>query len=154
MRFKLKYLNEKSFIFIIVLFFFTSLFIAFTWGLISGKNKTFPYSLALKVYGDQQFNIVGVGSDTINTNILGERLNKEGWKVNMIQNPDGFHFCVTAFQTSEIIMEFIQTVKKLIPEIPDTKTRSKCIYGTMQTIPDPDIIKDIIGEYLHIVNGF
>jgi glutamate/tyrosine decarboxylase-like PLP-dependent enzyme len=108
----------------------------------------------LKVYGDPQFNIVGIGSDTININILGERLNKEGWKVNMIQNPDGFHFCVTAFQTSEIIMEFIQTIKKLIPEIPDTKTRSKCIYGTMQTIPDPDIIKDIIGEYLHIVNGF
>jgi sphinganine-1-phosphate aldolase len=108
----------------------------------------------LEIYGDPKFNIVGIGSQVINTNILGERLNKKGWKLNMIQNPDGFHFCVTSFHTVEVIAEFIQELKDLIPNIPDTKTKSKCIYGTMKTIPDPDIIQDIIGEYLHIVNGF
>lgn len=108
----------------------------------------------LEIYGDPKFNIVGIGSKIINTNILGERLNQKGWKLNMIQNPDGFHFCVTGFHTKEVISEFIQELKQLIPNIPDSRTKSKCIYGTMKTIPDPDIIQDIIGEYLHIVNGF
>ena len=49
----MRYINEKNSTFIISLLFFVSLMIAFSWGLISGKNKTFPYSLALKLYGDK-----------------------------------------------------------------------------------------------------
>ena len=31
--------------------------------------------------------------------------------------------------------------------------KSKCIYGTMKTIQDTDIISNVITEYLHVLNG-
>ena len=108
----------------------------------------------LFIYGEPKLNIVALGSNKININILGEKLKKERWNINMIQNPDGFHFCVTDYHTSEVIDKFIQKVRELIPNIPDSKTKSKCIYGTMKSVKDGDIVKDIVAEYLHITNGF
>ena len=108
----------------------------------------------LFIYGEPQLNIIAVGSHLININILGETLKKQGWSINMIQNPSGFHFCVTEYHTTEVLDRFMECVRDLIPTIPDSKTKSKCIYGTMKSVGDGDIVKDIVVEYLHITNGF
>lgn len=108
----------------------------------------------LMVYGNPELNIVGIGSSELNINILGDRLNNKGWKINMIQNPGGFHFCITCFHTKEIIDNFMSDLESLIPNLPDSNTESKCIYGTMKSVNDNDIIKDVITDYLHVVNGY
>jgi len=113
--------------------------------------KTIP---ELFIYGEPQLNIIAIGSHLININILGETLKKQGWSINMIQNPSGFHFCVTEYHTTEVLDRFMECVRDLIPTIPDSKTKSKCIYGTMKSVGDGDIVKDIVAEYLHITNGF
>lgn len=115
------------------------------------KIKDIP---ELFIYGEPKLNILALGSKKININILGETLKKQGWSINMIQNPGGFHFCVTSYHTTQVLDRFIQELKNLIPTIPDSKTKSKCIYGTMKSVGDADIVKDIVAEYLHITNGF
>ena len=65
----------------------------------------------------------------------------------------GFHFCITSYHTIKIIEEFIQDIKSLIPTIPNSRVKSKCIYGTMKSVNDSDIIQDIIVDYLHLING-
>ena len=87
-------------------------------------------------------------------NILGDKMNKKGWKINMIQNPNGFHFCVTHYHTKEIINEFITDLQNIIPEIPEGLSKSKCIYGTMKSVNDGEIIKDVICDYLHMTQGY
>lgn len=106
------------------------------------------------VYGEPKLNIIALGSNQININILGDKIKEAGWSINMIQNPAGFHFCITQFQTKEILTRFFELVKSLIPTIPDSNTKSKCIYGTKQSVNDGEIVQDIIAEYIHIVNGF
>lgn len=107
----------------------------------------------LSIYGEPELNIIAIGSNKININILGEELKKKGWNINMIQNPGGFHFCITSYHTIKIIEEFIEDIKSLIPTIPNSRVKSKCIYGTMKSVNDSEIIQDIIVDYLHLING-
>lgn len=105
------------------------------------------------IYGKPELNVVAMGSKEINMNILGEKLKDKGWDINMIQNPGGFHFCVTSYHTKEVIDEFFADLNELVPEIPHSTTDSKCIYGTMKSLNDNEIIQDVITEYLHILNS-
>lgn len=107
----------------------------------------------LYIFGEPKLNIIAMGSNTKNMYILGEALKKKKWDINMIQNPDGFHFCVTKYHHQEIIDEFISDLKTLLPETSSKIEKSKCIYGTMKTIQDTDIISNVITEYLHVLNG-
>jgi sphinganine-1-phosphate aldolase len=105
------------------------------------------------IYGKPELNVVAMGSKDINMNILGEKLKDKGWDINMIQNPGGFHFCVTSYHTKEVVDEFFADLNELVPEIPHSTTDSKCIYGTMKSLNDNEIIQDVITEYLHILNS-
>jgi len=109
----------------------------------------------LYVYGNPISSIVAIGSKQININILSDELKKKNWGINVIQNPSGFHFCITNNHNENIINSFITDLKLLVLEIkqkPSIKY-SPCIYGTMQKINDNEIIDDVLVNYLHIVNG-
>ena len=51
----------------------------------------------LKVIGEPKLSIIAVTSDVININILCDELKKKKWSINVIQNPNGFHFCLTSY---------------------------------------------------------
>ena len=87
---------------------------------------------------------------------LAEELKKEGWDINVIQNPTGFHFCLTFYHTRDVIDDFIETMKSKISILKNNALNIKyspCIYGTMQQINDSEIMSDVITDYLHVVNG-
>ena len=111
----------------------------------------------LFVYGEPKLSIVGIGSNTININIIADELKKKGWEINVIQNPNGFHFCITSYHTIKIINNFIGDLKNTILYIKKNKLEnvkySPCIYGTMSKINDSAIMTDVISDYLHVVNG-
>ena len=86
-------------------------------------------------------------------NILGEELKKKKWNINMIQKPGGFHFCITSYHNKEIIDTFFNDMIELIKTVPSSKSKSKCIYGTMESINDNEIVKDVIVDYLHLINA-
>ena len=108
----------------------------------------------LYIIGDPQLSIIAISSDKININVLAEELKKKKWDLNVIQNPNGFHICLTSYHTVEILDEFVKNIQEIIPIIKDDKTKfSPCIYGTMQKINDNSIIRDVVKNYVHIVNG-
>ena len=106
------------------------------------------------VIGEPQLSIIAIGSDKVNINVLAEELKHKEWEINVIQNPNGFHFCLTSYHTKEIIDLFIADLKDVILENRDKKIKySPCIYGTMEKINDTEIIKDVISDYLNCING-
>ena len=81
-------------------------------------------------------------------------LKEKGWDINVIQNPNGFHFCITSYHTKEIMEQFIINVKEIIDNNNlNIVDYSPCIYGTMKKIKDKDIIEDVVTDYLHCKNN-
>ena len=109
------------------------------------------------VYGKPKLSIVAIGSKTLNINIISDELKKKKWEINVIQNPNGFHFCITSYHTLKIIDKFIidliDVIKYIKTHNMDSIKYSPCIYGTMSKINDSDIMTDVISDYLHVVNG-
>ena len=106
------------------------------------------------IYGIPRLSIIAIGSDKININLLAEKLKGIGWSVSVIQNPSGFHFCITSYHTKEIIDNFVDDMKNIISKEELKKGNSSpCIYGTMKKVNDPSIIKSVVTDYLHCVNG-
>ena len=108
----------------------------------------------IEVIGNPQLSIIALKSKTININIIAEDLKKNKWEVNVIQNPNGFHFCLTQYHTKVIIDSFIIDLKQSIKDNINNKSEySPCIYGTMQKINDSEIIEEVISDYLNCING-
>ena len=108
----------------------------------------------LYIIGNPELSIIAITSNIINTTTLCEYLEKEGWKMNIIQNPNGFHFCITSYHNKDIIDNLILSIKKIINEKNlYIKDNSLCIYRTMKKINDNEIIEDIVTDYLHCVNN-
>ena len=111
----------------------------------------------LYVYGNPQLSIIAVNSNTLNINLIADELKTKKWEVNVIQNPNGFHFCITSYHTKEVLDNFFYDLNNIVNDLKEkSKSNMKyspCIYGTMQKINDSDLMEDIITDYLHVVNG-
>jgi|GEM_PF-16172 len=53
----------------------------------------------IMVFGDPQLTLLGFRSKTLNVHMIANELEIRGWKLNFLQNPDGFHFCLTHVHT-------------------------------------------------------
>lgn len=51
------------------------------------------------IYGTPNYSVLGFRSNTLNSHYIADELDKRGWKLNLLQNPDGFHFCLTHVHT-------------------------------------------------------
>lgn len=51
------------------------------------------------VYADPQCSVLGFRSDSLNPHLIADELAKRGWKLNLLQNPNGFHLCLTHVHT-------------------------------------------------------
>jgi sphinganine-1-phosphate aldolase len=111
----------------------------------------------LYIYGNPCLSIVAINSNSLNINLIADELKKKKWEVNVIQFPQGFHFCITSYHTKEVFDNFFYDLKNIINVLKNNCngniTYSPCIYGTMQKINDSDLMEDIITDYLHVVNG-
>jgi sphinganine-1-phosphate aldolase len=112
----------------------------------------------LYIYGKPQLSILAVNSAKLNINVIADELKSKLWEVNVIQNPCGFHFCLTSFHTKEVLDNFFYDLKNIINKLNESNETknikySPCIYGTMEKIDDSDIMNDVITDYLHVVNG-
>jgi hypothetical protein len=86
--------------------------------------------------------------------MLSEYLKELKWDINVIQNPNGFHFCLTSYHTKEILTDFIKDIRDIInTKTLDISDYSPCIYGTMKKVKDIDIIEEVVTDYLHCVNN-
>lgn len=110
----------------------------------------------LFVFGNPEVCLVAIGSKTYDILLLCDELKEKGWNLNILQNPNSFHFCITNVHTKETIDNLLEDIKesnnKLKNKNNDAIT-SKSIYGTTQKIKGTDIIDDVAREYLYCLNS-
>lgn len=106
------------------------------------------------VYGNPELSVVAIGSDIFDIYLLSSKLKDKKWNLNMIQNPKGFHICITSCHNKKIIDSLINDIKIILEDIDKNYKgeMSTCIYGTTQEITDREIVRDVVSEYLYIVN--
>lgn len=53
----------------------------------------------IHVFGDPQGSVLGFQSKSLNPHLIADEMEKKGWKLSLLQNPDGFHLCLTEIHT-------------------------------------------------------
>ena len=110
----------------------------------------------LFIYGKPNVCIVAIGCETYDVLFLADALKEKKWTLNILQDPNSFHFCVTQCHTKEIIDEFIKHANECHNELKKkdlSEQVSQSIYGTTQKIDIPEIIDDLARDYLYCLNG-
>lgn len=109
----------------------------------------------LFIYGNPHLNVIGIGSNTVNIYTVAEKLNQNGWNLNMLQNPKSIHFCITLQHTDvELRERFIKDMREAVEYAKKNSTFEGSLtgmYGTMVEINDNQITDDIIVGYLNTI---
>ena len=94
------------------------------------------------IFGDPKWSVLGFRSNTLNVHLIADELDKLGWKLNLLQKPDGFHICLTQVHTLVEGFEdkFISDLKTAIAGVksyPDDKAPegNVKVYGAISTMP-------------------
>lgn len=94
------------------------------------------------IFGNPQWSILGFRSDTLNPHFIADELEKRGWKLNLLQKPDGFHLCLTHVHTlvEHFEEKFISDLGEAITAVKqypaDKKpTGNVKVYGTIGMLP-------------------
>ncbi len=53
----------------------------------------------ITIFGNPKWSVLGFRSDTLNPHLIADELDKRGWKLSLLQNPNGFHMCLTHVHT-------------------------------------------------------
>ena len=106
-----------------------------------------------KVIGNPSINVVAFYSKKYKTGQILDFLSKEGWNLNILQNPICLHLCITPKNINNID-NFILSLKKILNEnVNNNFDNIVSIYGLSANIPDKSIIKNIINEYLDMTTN-
>lgn len=94
------------------------------------------------VYGDPKWSVLGFRSDTLNPYLIADELEARGWKLNLLQNPVGFHLCLTHVHTlvEEFDKKFINDLHDAIVSVKQYSSEKKPggnvkVYGAVGMMP-------------------
>lgn len=60
------------------------------------RVATLSESFDIHVFGNPKWSVLGFQSNALNPHAIAQVMNQEyGWKLDLMQNPDGFHLCLT-----------------------------------------------------------
>jgi sphinganine-1-phosphate aldolase len=93
------------------------------------------------VCGDPQYSVLGFRSHTLHPHFIADELHQRGWELNLLQNPDGFHLCITHVHTlvegfeNKLIHDLQESIAavKLYPPKKEPTGNVKA-YGTIRTL--------------------
>ncbi len=107
----------------------------------------------IEIFSDPSWSVLGLYSSTFNSHLIADELDKKGWKLNLLQNPDGFHLCLThvhtlvdglAEQFSDDLRQAIETVKAY--PIDHKPTGNVKVYGAVGMMPTA-VQKEVCKQY-------
>lgn len=105
------------------------------------------------VYGNPKWSVLGFRSHTLNPHLIADELDKKGWKLNLLQQPDGFHLCLTHVHASidEFEVQFINDLEEAVLAVKnypvDMKPRGNVkVYGTVGMMPI-ELQREICNQY-------
>lgn len=110
----------------------------------------------LKLFGDSLF-MTAIGSDEFNIYHVNDYLKTKGWRMNGQQNPNGFHFCVTGPQITNmgITDEFEKDLKAAVEYAKQQKgdPKSAAMYGGAGQEIDPSMYIPMLTAYTDVTQS-
>ncbi|CEF63252.1 Sphingosine-1-phosphate lyase 1 [Strongyloides ratti] len=108
----------------------------------------------IEIHGNSDVSVVAFKSKKFNIYAVSDELNKKGWNLNCLQNPDAIHFCLTYNQASDdVVNSFVSDLKSAVEEVKSdpekgNKSKSAAIYGMAAQVPDKSLIDEVTSLYL------
>ena len=100
------------------------------------------------VIGNPKINVVAFYNIKYSIGQLSEYLTKNGWNINILQNPVCLHICITP-KNLDNIGQLINLLRNFNYCEPSQKDESiTAIYGMAAKIPDKSIVRDLVEYYL------
>lgn len=101
--------------------------------------------------------ILTLSSPIFNIYQIGDLLQKKGWHLNQLQNPEGIHLCLTRLHTGTGVAEaFISDLGTVVKDMKEHKHPEKggsaTIYGMSGTLPDGPVT-ELLKTYLDVTLG-
>ncbi|MFC3909265.1 pyridoxal phosphate-dependent decarboxylase family protein [Legionella dresdenensis] len=95
------------------------------------------------IFGDPQWSVLGFRSANLNCFSIMEEMKKRGWELNALQNPDGFHMCLTHVHTlmPDFAKKFIEDLQNAVAAVKkygkDHKPANIVkVYGKIKMMPN------------------
>ena len=105
------------------------------------------------VIGDPKINVVAFYNTKYSIGQLSEYLTKNGWNINILQNPVCLHICITP-KNIDNIDELVRLLRNFNNCEPSQKDENiTAIYGMAAKIPDKGIVNDLVEYYLDLTTS-
>lgn len=108
----------------------------------------------LSLLGDSLF-VIAVGSESLDTYAVLDAMAKQGWNLNGIQNPAGFHLCVTQRHAEPGVVEaFVDGLRFAVDHVrshPEETGVMRTVYGLAASIPAKGVVTDFLKGYIDLM---
>ncbi|KAK6039407.1 hypothetical protein COOONC_23088 [Cooperia oncophora] len=107
-----------------------------------------------QLHGSPDVSVVAFKSSAFNIYAVSDRLNKRGWNLNTLQNPNAIHICLTYNHASqEVVDAFLKDLKEVVDEVSRSddkgnKSSTAALYGMAAQIPDKSLVDEMTFEFL------
>lgn len=105
----------------------------------------------LFILGEPLWNIA-FASDKINIYRVMEKMGEYGWSLNGLHKPEAVHICLTLRQAQPQVPEnFIKNLQESVDFVkanPHDKGEIAPVYGMAATMPDRDMVEDLLDLYM------
>ena len=108
----------------------------------------------IQILGQPRLNIVAFKTKNRSIFALNDLMIERGWSLNVLQNPDSLHICITGTnykKTTKFIDDIKSSIKDLLNLPLDYKLGASAIYGMANGISDKTLIKDVVGCFLDTI---
>jgi sphinganine-1-phosphate aldolase len=114
----------------------------------------------ITLLGKSDLSVIGFSSSIFNIYLLSEKMHDLGWHLNNIQDPAGFHLCLTAkhLEDPNFAQRFLKDFTTCVEEIklnPNQKPKGEgAVYGMKAKIPAfaPQLKEKLGREYQYLSN--
>ena len=105
---------------------------------------------SFQIIGKPNVNVVAFYSKEYSVSQIIDYVSKQGWNLNILQNPICLHLCITP-KNMHNVKELIKLLNDLTKEkINNNNQNIASIYGLSASLPDKSVVDDIVTEYLDL----
>lgn len=118
------------------------------------KNE-FENNTLIEIIGNPLLNIIAFKSNKLNIYHVIDEMKKKNWDLSVLQNPPGFHFCITKCQDKKIIEQFISDLKSSITiakNNPSKLSGTLSLYGSSQSVENSLFTDDLVNNFVTLLS--
>ncbi|CAJ0604017.1 unnamed protein product [Cylicocyclus nassatus] len=108
----------------------------------------------IELHGSPDVSVVAFKSSLFNIYAVSDKMNKRGWNLNTLQNPNAIHICLTYNHANDKVVEaFLEELASVVAEVSASsdkgcKSSTAALYGMAAQIPDKTLVDEMAFEFL------